>query len=133
MTNEGLIDDCSFLVCGIGLIRWQDMQAVYVTGYSSSPGPARMKFVHLVICLRHESAFLAQRRAMVQRLHRLYSLTTFTHSILIPQYLLPWTVERILGSLQTQYEAQRDKDSHLQHLPEPSFAQASYDRKWAEL
>ena len=133
VTNEGLIDDCSFLICGVGLIRWQDMQAAYVTRYSNAPSPARIKFVHLVISLRNESAFFAHRSAMIQRLHRLYSLTAFTHSILIPQYILRCTGEEILGTMQTHYEAQRDKKHRLQLLPEPSFAQVSYDRKWAQL
>ncbi len=122
VTKDGLIDDCSFLICGVGLIRWEDMQAVYVTRYSNSPGPARIKFQYLVICLRNESSFFEQREAMIQRLHRLFAFLMFTHYILIPQYMLPWTAEGILGTMQTQYQAQRDKDHHLQHVPEPSFA-----------
>jgi hypothetical protein len=122
ITDEGLIDGCSFIFCGVGLVRWQDMQVAYVTRYSNSPTAVRIKFRYLVIGLRNERKFFAQQSPAIQRLHRLFTFLMLSHFLLIPQYMLSWTVDGVLGSLQTRYEAQRAKDTHLQHQPEPSFA-----------
>lgn len=112
VTDEGLIDGCSFLLGGVGLIRWEDMQAFGLTTHQSSPGPVQFKSSawYVIILLRDEDAFFQRRSARVWWLHRLVTILMFSRRIFIPQFMLPWKAEQVWGEMRTRYEAYLQTD-----------------------
>jgi hypothetical protein len=104
ITDAGLDDNCSFLACGVGLIRWQDMQAVYVVRYSNGAAPIRIKRTFLIVCLRDEKSFFAGRSVAIRWLHHVFTFLMVSPQIFIQQYMLSGTADQVWGSLQDHYE-----------------------------
>ena len=104
ITDAGLVDDCSFLACGVGHIRWQDMQAVYVVRYSNSAAPNYVRRTFLFIRLRDGKLFFARRSVPIRWLHRLSTFLMFSPHIFVPEYMLSRTADQVLGSLQDHFE-----------------------------
>jgi hypothetical protein len=104
ITDAGLLDDCSFLACGVGLIRWQDMQAVYVVRYSNPAAPNYIRRTFLFVRLRDGKSMFASRSAPIRWLHHVSTFLMFSPHIFIPEYMLSGTADQILGSLQNHYE-----------------------------
>ncbi len=120
VTEEGLIDNCSLLFCGVGLIRWQEMYAVLVVPYKT-PGLIQMTQWYLTIVLRDDNEFFRQRSAALRRLRWIVTALSFSHAIRLNLCLSYRMEEYVWGSLRTEYETQCRKNHALRQLPEIAF------------
>jgi hypothetical protein len=117
ITDAGLVDDCSFLAGGVGLIRWQDMQAVYVVRYSNSAAPNYIKRTFLFVRLQDGKSFFAGGSASVRWLHRVTTFLMFSPHIFIPEYMLSGTADQVLGSLQDHFETYTSGGNYAAAVP----------------
>ncbi len=108
--DEGIIDNGSCIVCGVGRIRWEDMYALVPSeDYNRYRGGPRLFGPYLVIYLRDRDAFVNGLPRTIRFLRWMRRLMDWERSaVSIPQFMLDDAVPGIMSDIRGRYE-------HLRH------------------
>lgn len=126
---EGIVDGCSLVPCGLGLIRWADIAAVYPSRFANQPYTRGPKNTYLVIRPVAADVVLRGRNPIVRLLRRLVTLSYRDPlDVFIPAFMLSVPVAEVASTVREVYEARRAHDRTLRALPPIRIAEALPER-----
>ncbi len=97
VTKDGIIDHCSLIAGGMGLLRWQEISAIMPLRYGKGQA-------FLIVIPRDPRTVLARRGRLARLFLRSITLP-FPNTISLPQWLLPTTVGQVWVQIRRQYSA----------------------------
>lgn len=97
VTEDGIIDHCSLIVDGMGLLRWREIAAILPSAYDK-----RKAFL---VVIPHDPRAVLARRGPLARLFLRGITLTLPATISLPQWLLSTTVEQLCTQIRHQYGA----------------------------
>jgi hypothetical protein len=95
--NEGIVDNASAIVAGVGMIRWSEIAAVLLYGNTQQS--------YLVI-VPHDMQTLETRRNALTRAFAAIFTRTLPSPISIPEWLLTMPAAEVLAQIRARYDAQ---------------------------
>jgi hypothetical protein len=112
--DEGVIDNGSCIVCGVGRIRWEDMYALVPReGYNKYRGGPRLFGPYLVVQLRYRDAFVGGLAPTIRVLRWMRRWNP--GDISIPQFMLDDAVPGIMSDIRGRYERLRHEPYTTAH------------------
>lgn len=129
ITPEGIVDHCSLVAGGLGLIRWEDIAAVYPARFANQPYVRSLKNTYLVIRPVAPDVVLRGRGAIARLLRRLLTMSYRDPlDVFIPALMLSIPVSEVASKVRAVYEAQRAHDRALRAMPPIRIAEALPER-----
>ena len=119
--DEGVIDNGSCIVCGVGRIRWEDKYALVAREeYNEYRGGPHLFDPYLVIQLRYRDDFVGGLPRTIRVLRWMRHLMDWNHSdISIPHFMLDDAVPGIMADVRGRYERLRhERHTSACHFPE---------------
>ena len=104
VNDEGITDNGSLIVSGVGLMRWHEIAAVYPYTYVP-PTVFKIRRPYLVVLPVDAHAALTRRGLLAQMLLRVFTFTLPARTSL-PEWMLSIPIEELLSQMRTQYKAQ---------------------------
>jgi hypothetical protein len=95
--NEGIVDNASAIVAGVGMIHWSEIAAVLLYGNAQQS--------YLVI-VPHDLQTLQARQNVVTRAFATIFTRTLPSPISIPEWLLTMPAAEVLAQIRARYDAQ---------------------------
>ncbi len=95
VTEAGILDNCSLIGGGLGLLRWSEIEAIIPTVYRRG-----MAFVALYPC---DAAATLARRGPLARLFLRILNVTLPGAISLPEWLLSMPVEEVCQRIRAAY------------------------------
>lgn len=95
--NEGIVDNASAIVSGVGMIRWSEIAAVLLYG------SARQSYLVIV---PHDMQALRTRQNVLLRAFATIFARTLPSPISIPEWLLTMPAAEVLAQIRSRYDAQ---------------------------
>jgi hypothetical protein len=114
LTRDGLSDNCSLLAGGVGLIRWEDMNDVFVTTISADRPNYFAKPNYVLIRLEDPHGIVPQS-ALLRRLQRIFPLVARARGdVLLPASMVSMTPGELFDTIRHAYLAEREHRHDLQ-------------------
>lgn len=107
---EGITDNCSLLVCGVGLIRWSAIRTLYPIDYQRSPVLNAFNFTDrfLMITPVDLDALLAASHPLVRGLRRPFRFVVWSPpGVSIPHWMLSQPVGDVTVAIRKYYDTLR--------------------------
>lgn len=103
VTEDGIFDGCSLVASGVGLLRWEEIEAIWSYEYEATYAHgSTIRRHYLAIMPRRPDLILARRGAIAQLFARSITLTLPARTSL-PDWLLSTSVDEICERIRAAY------------------------------